>query len=108
MEIGKLSKRILIQKCIPNLNENGFESETLEDYKTVWASVSNLHGKEYFAARAVQEENTVKFTIRYLAGLDQRMKILFQGKAYNITAIDNIKYRNRYIEIKATEVESGG
>lgn len=108
MEIGKLNKRILIQRCIPNLNENGFESESLEDYKTVWASVSNLHGKEYFAAKAIQEENTVKFTIRYLAGLDQTMKMQFQGKAYNITAIDNIKYRNRYIEIRAVEVASDG
>ena len=88
------------------INENGFESEKTEEYKTVWAAVTNLHGKEYFEAKAAQAENTVKFTIRYLAGIDQTMKILFQGKAYNITAIDNIKYRNRYIEIQAMEVES--
>lgn len=100
--------RITFQRITNAANENGFESETTEDYKTVWAAVSNLHGKEYFAAKAVQEENTVKFTIRYLAGLDQTMQILFQGKVYNITAIDNIKYKNRYIEIKATEVEPGG
>jgi len=36
------------------------------------------------------------------------MQILFQGKSYNITAIDNIKYRNKYIEIQAMEVESDG
>jgi SPP1 family predicted phage head-tail adaptor len=90
------------------INENGFESEMPQEYKTVWAAVTNLHGKEYFEAKAVQAENTVKFTIRFLAGIDQTMKILFQGKAYNITAIDNIKYRNRYIEIQAMEVESDG
>ena len=108
MEIGELRHRITIQKLTTGINENGFEVETWDDYKTVWAAVSNLHGREYFEAAAVQAENTVKFTIRHLEGLDTAMRIVFQGKQYNITAMDNIKYRNRYIEIKALEVVSSG
>ena len=108
VEIGDLRHRITFQKLTTSVNENGFEVETWEDFKTVWAAVSNLHGREYFAAAAVQAENTVKFTIRYLTGLDTTMRIVFQGKQYNITAIDNIKYQNRYLEIKAQEVVSGG
>nr|DAL96910.1 MAG TPA: Putative head tail adaptor [Caudoviricetes sp.] len=108
MNPGDLDKRITLQKCITTTNESGFEVETWEDYKTIWAAVSNLHGREYFAAAAVQAENTVKFTIRYLQGLDTTMRILFQGKQYNITSIDNIKYQNRYIEIKAQEVVGSG
>lgn len=108
MSIGKLRHRITLQKLTSVINENGFESEQLQEYKTVWAEASNLHGKEYFEAMAVQAENTVKFTIRFLEGLDQTMQILFQGKAYSITAIDNIKYRNRYVEIQATEVVANG
>lgn len=108
MSIGKLRHRITFQRLTSVINENGFESEQLQEYKTVWAEASNLHGKEYFEAMAVQAENTVKFTIRFLDGLDQTMQILFQGKAYSITAIDNIKYRNRYIEIQATEVVANG
>lgn len=108
MEIGDLRHRITLQQLTTSVNDNGFEVETWEDFKTVWAAVSNLHGREYYAAAAVQAENTVKFTIRYLEGLNTTMRILFQGRQYNITAIDNIKYRNRYIEIKATEVGAGG
>jgi len=108
MHIGDLRHRITIRKILPVINENGFESEEPEEFRTVWAAVTNLHGKEYFEAKAVQAENTVKFTIRFLAGIDQTMQILFQGKSYNITAIDNIKYRNKYIEIQAMEVESDG
>ena len=108
MKPGDLNKRITIQKPITTTNERGFEIETWEDFKTVWAAVSNLHGREYFAAAAVQAENTVKFTIRYLEGLNTTMRILFQGKQYNITSIDNIKYQNRYIEIKAMEVVTSG
>ncbi len=108
VEIGDLRHRITFQKLTTSVNENGFEVETWEDFKTVWAAVSNLHGREYYAAAAVQAENTVKFTIRYLTGLDTTMRIVFQGKQYNITAIDNIKYQNRYLEIKALEVVSSG
>ena len=108
VEIGDLRHRITFQKHTTTINENGFEVETWEDYRTVWAAASNLHGREYYAAAAVQAENTVKFTIRYLSGVDAAMRICFQGKTYNITAIDNIKYQNRFIEIKAQEVVGSG
>lgn len=108
MEISALNKRITIQELKTTINENGFEIEDWIDFKTVWAGVSNLHGREYFEAAAVQMESTVKFTIRYLAGIDTSMRILFKGRYYNITSIDNIKYKNRFIEIKAMEVELSG
>lgn len=108
VEIGDLRHRITFQKHTTTINENGFEVETWEDFKTVWAAASNLHGREYYAAAAVQAENTVKFTIRYLTGLDTTMRISFRGKIYDIAAIDNIKYQNRFIEIKALEVVNSG
>lgn len=108
MEIGDMRNRITFFTVAPSINENGFETEQLIEFATVWAFVSNIHGNEYFAAKAVQAENTVKFIIRYLEGLDQNMKISFNNKKFNITTIDNIKYRNKYIEIKALEVDSNG
>lgn len=90
------------------INQNGFEVEDWIDIKTVWAAVTNLHGKEYFEAAAVQAEKTVKFIIRFIDGIDENMRIMFKDKIYNITFIDNIKYRNKLIEIKALEVESSG
>ncbi|MFU0800203.1 MAG: phage head closure protein [Xylanivirga thermophila] len=108
MEIGSLNKRITLQELKLTVNENGFEVEEWIDFKTVWSGVSNLHGREYFDAAAIQMENTVKFTIRYLSGIDTAMRISFKDKYYNITSIDNIKYRNKFIEIKAMEVDLSG
>ncbi|MBC8587491.1 phage head closure protein [Paratissierella segnis] len=108
MNPGELNKRITFQRLTTTTNENGFEVEEWEDFKTAWAGVTNLHGREYFEAAAVQAEQTVKFTIRYLENIDTSMRILFQGKQYNITAIDNIKYKNAYMEIKAVEVDKSG
>lgn len=108
VDIGDLRHRIIFQSLITTTNENGFEIQTLENYKTVWASVSNLSGKEYFAAATIQAEKTVKFTVRFTKGITESMTINFEGKQYNITSIDNIKYANKFIEIKAMEVDSSG
>lgn len=108
MSIGDLRHRITFQRFTTVVNENGFEIEAWQDYKTVWASVSNLSGREYYQAVAVQAERTVKFLIRYIQDIDTSMRILFKDKQYNIALIDNMKYLNKYIEIKAIEVESSG
>lgn len=108
MEIGDLRHRITFQKLVTTVNDSGFEDNVWEDYKTIWAALSNLHGREYYAAAAVQVENTVKFTIRYLPDIDTAMRISFRDKSYDIKAIDNIRYQNRFIEIKAQEVKAGG
>lgn len=108
MGIGELKHRITFLKPTITVNENGFETEEFIALKTVWASAANLSGREYYEAAAVQKENTVKFKIRAIPDIDESMKIKFNGMYYNITAIDNIKYKNRYIEIKAMEVKSSG
>ena len=56
MKIGEFKHRIKIVKLVTTVNDNGFEVETYEIYKTLWAKVINLHGKEYFEAAAIQKE----------------------------------------------------
>lgn len=108
MKSEELKHRITFQILETLTNENGFEIETWVDFKDLWAAVTNLHGREYFEAAAVQAENTVKFTIRYTDEIETTMRVLFKGKQYNISSIDNIKYAKKFIEIKAMEVESSG
>ncbi|WP_139904004.1 phage head closure protein [Clostridium thermarum] len=108
MKIGEFRHRISVRKPVVEVSENGFEVEAYETYKTLWAKVANLHGKEYFEAAAIQKEKTVKFIVRAIKSIDENMKIEFNGKLYNITFIDNIKYENKYMEIKALEVDDDG
>jgi len=109
VDIGKLDKRITIQKFESGTNENGFPIEEWVFYKTVWASINNLFGKEYYAAKAVQSENTVEFLIRYSSDTKllletngtKEYRIFWNLKAFNITFVDNIKYENKWLKIKA-------
>ncbi|MCW6106297.1 head-tail adaptor protein [Clostridium botulinum] len=108
MNTGDLKHRVTFQRFTAVVNDNGFEEEIWQDYKTVWTSVSNLYGREYFEAAAIQAEKTVKFTIRFINEIDKSMRIKFRDRQYNITSIDNIKYANKFIEIKAMEVDKSG
>lgn len=107
MRTEELRYIITLQKLNNTINENGFESGKWEDVVSVYAAITNLHGKEFFEAAAVQAENIVKFTIRFRNDISNDMKIKFKEKQYNIIHIDNIKFGNRYMEIKAIEIEKG-
>ena len=106
MEIGKLRHRITIQKNEEYEDENGFIKSDWVTKATVWASVNNLHGKEYWEAKKYKAENTVEFIIRYSACKDISVKdrIVFKDTVYNISSVDNILYKNETIKIKAVAV----
>lgn len=105
METGKLNKRITIQRQV-DIKECNFSNVGWQDYKTIWANVNNLFGREYWSAKEYNAENTVVFTIRWNACKDLSIKdrILFQGRLFNISSIDNIQYSNDDVKIKAMEV----
>jgi len=104
MNIANLNKRIIFQSFTTITNDYGFEIQEWSDFKTVWAGITNLSGREYFAAMQVQAEKTVKFTIRCNKNINETMRIIFEGNNYDISSIDNIKYGNEFMEIKALVV----
>lgn len=99
------NREIKIEQQKQTQDENGIHSKQWVPFLSVWASVQNLYGREYFTARQVNAQDTTKFIIRWMPGVEitEDMRILFEGKVYNIDAVDNIQYRNKLIEIKAIE-----
>ncbi|WP_434292009.1 phage head closure protein [Clostridium botulinum] len=119
VKIGEMRHRITIQKYSTYQNENGFDIEKWIDYKTVWASMNNLWGKEFYAAKSTNSENTIEFIVRYSKDLknintkEYRIKTIKDKNAtkekdkyryFDITFIDNIQYKNKWLKIKAIEV----
>ena len=104
MNIGELKHRITIQK---RAEKKPLEDTTYTDFKTVWAKVSNLYGKEFIEAQKVEANISKKFIIRYIKDLDMSLNpnackdfiITYKGISYNILYIDNIKEQNKFMEI---------
>ena len=108
MHIGDLRYRIVIQKLTIVTDDDGFDEEVWADIQTVWASKKNLEGREFWTAKAVQSENTVEFGIRYakyVEEIDSRTHRITHGtRTYNISFVDNEKYRNTFVIIKTLEL----
>lgn len=101
-----MNHRVTVQRYQEYEDEHGISREDWVDLNTVWCSMNNLFGKEYWSAKEYNAENTVEFVMRYGACKDISVKDrLKQGtKLFNISSVDNIKYENTFIKIKAMEV----
>lgn len=115
IDAGNFDKKITIQKY----GEITYDSEGFptgnggwNDYKTVWANVNSLYGSEFWSAKAVNEQDTKNFVIRWskdLADMEEpqgtkKYRIVYKNKQYDITFVDNIGESNTYFKIKAKTV----
>ena len=99
----ELNRKITFRKVTITQDPNTGEMiETWADFVSVFAKIEPLVGREYLAAAAIQAEDTTKFTMRHRGDINAAMRIVFDGKLFNITSIQNIRSANRETLIYAT------
>lgn len=105
MDAGSLREIIMIEKRIVVEDDIGNQSSTWLPFYKGFASANNLFGTEYWAAAQTQSQNMVVFTLRYNPLFNEinslEYRLLFRGKEYDIKSVDNVKYANVLIKIKA-------
>ncbi|NNV07499.1 head-tail adaptor protein [Geobacillus sp. MMMUD3] len=108
MNPGLFRHRITFQKYNESaVNENGFpleENQRWQDIKTVWAMIKTLQGREYYEAATTQNENTIRFIVRYTIGINPDMRIKYKGRMFEILSVINDDERNVTMTIVAKEV----
>jgi len=101
MNIGQLKHRIEFQRLETTYDNEGFPIEDYVTFQKAWADVNDLYGKEYWDSKQIVSENITVFHTRYLKNIDTNSFILFRGQRYEIIEIDNVKYLNKELKIKA-------
>ena len=99
-------KRIIIQRFVRN-GEGSFAEEEWQDVCSVWANWVNVHGSEVWAAESVQALKAATVTIRYRSDVDEKNRIVFNGISYEIVSVDNVRQRNRVLEMKVRAAVNG-
>ena len=112
---GLMREKITIQKNVSEVDGRGNPNGEWENYFTCRAYANGLFGSEYYAARQVGLEETVKLTVRYSKKLvnisTADYRLIFRGKVYDIDYIDNVRYEDDTLIIHAVSREgeiSGG
>ncbi len=96
LPIGKLDRRITIQSLTQGLGtEYGEPTETWSDWATVWANVYMGGGREFEAARQITAEIDTQFQIRYVSGIQETMRISYDGRLYDIYRIQEVGRHER-------------
>jgi len=87
-QIGKRDRKVIIQQKTIGENQSNEDEETgWEDFAAVWAMVNEKSGGEYYRDDKLTAVTVAEFNIRYMAGLLEDMRIVFNGRYYGIKSI---------------------
>lgn len=104
--LGEWKERVTIQKSTLGTDKAGNHILSWADYYTCSAFVNNLSGKEYWEAAQVNAQKEVYFLVRYCsetACMDtEHYRVQFREQLYNITFLDNVKYQNKILKLRAS------
>lgn len=107
---SRLRHRIHIQQATQVQNEYGELVPGWATVDTVYAEIAPVSGREFLEARAINDETTVRFVIRWSStwntrsGLGSDMRIVdpVTSYVYRIESINHVHHARRMIEIVAT------
>ena len=77
-------------------------------YADVPAEVLTGPGREFIESGAKQAETDARITLRWLPGIEQRMRVVWDGRFYNITGMDTDRTGRREWRLRCIEGASDG
>jgi SPP1 family predicted phage head-tail adaptor len=108
MEAGKLRNFITIQQQSGARDTTGEETDTWTTFAQVYAHIepyvgSARAGREMFQAGQLVGLDYTRIHLRYLAGITPKMRVSYNGRIFDILAINNRDERNAELEMIAKE-----
>ena len=105
---GKYAHRITFQRYDGTVDEYGDVRKDVDanwdDFKTAWAAVDPLSGREFYAAEQSQSEVTHKIRCRWFPGLKAEMRIVFGGRKFRIISVIDWQEAHESFLIMAKEL----
>jgi len=101
MQAGNLDRQIVIQNYTTEDDGYGNEVPTWSVLATVWASVEQSDGREFFAQAAIQNDRRLVMRIRWRDDLRTDQRVIYQEIEHNIIEIREIG-RNVGLELHLT------
>lgn len=94
MITATLDRRITIESPAEINNAIGEPVATWAPFAVVWAALRPVRGRERIAADQVAAEVDVLITIRWLAGVTEKMRVNHDGRLYDIQHVAEVGRRD--------------
>jgi len=96
IQAGRLNELITIQEETTSRGANGEQIVTWTAVvSSLPAQVRPIRGREFVALRAAQSDLSLEIKIRYRSGINNTMRVLWNGDAYDIVEVIAGGKRNR-------------
>lgn len=101
MNSGMLREPVTFQRMTRTADGAGGQTQT---WATISGAPTRAHvrmasGSERFAHDRVEATVKLKLTTRYTSALTEADRVLIRGKAHNIRVLNNLEFRNEWLEI---------
>lgn len=84
MRAGALDRRVTILQRTVTQDDAGQAVESYSEVAEVWAEVTDLRGREFFAAASVNSEMVTRFRLRYRGDVTTKHRLGHAGRQYDI------------------------
>lgn len=108
MNIGDLRHRVTIQHKVSGKDEDGLPVEEWRPLAEIWAAVEPLQGREFWQAKAVQSEATVRVRIWYRPDITTAMRVQYGNRILDIETMIDPEERHVELHLLCKEVVPGG
>lgn len=99
MQTGRLDRQIKLLRYGTTTDTAGGIVDTYTEFATIWATVTDLRGTQFFASQQSQSVVTTKFFMRYRDDLTAKDRIEWKGKQYEIIGTPIEVGRNEALEV---------
>lgn len=99
MQVGKYKHVVSIQRKTATTDAYGGETFSWSDVGQTWARVMPLVGRDLISGEAEQHEGKVRFFIRYLAGIEPTMRVVWQSKNHEIISVSDVRGEGKELEL---------
>ena len=84
MKGGRLRHLVSLEKYFETFDEFGASVFTYTEFMKAWAEIRPLLGQEHFNEMEVHAEQTHRIMMRYRPGIEQTMRILYDGRYFEV------------------------
>ena len=103
VRVGRHRHLVTIKKTVESRNSLGEVTDSWVVFAQRWASIEPLVGREFWSAKQVNAENTVRLFMRYCYGITTKMRVEYDNRVFKIDSIINMGERNREMNLMCTE-----
>lgn len=110
-QIGELNRKITIEQLSQGKDSEGGLTESWSAFVSdVWAKIDNYSGNEPSITKhgGLVGVSRVLFVIRYIAGVDSTMRVVYDGKNHAIKHVSNWKERNKWLYLDCEVGKNSG